>query len=170
MFLEMIADFWWVFLLLFMVMVGGKCAYEDAVKQQKDRVRDIKYYGEPPNTACRQNGGGRHKWETGGWNSGIYHHGAVGRKGHRCYHCGEFAYKETDEEFILSFIPNQKWLLTSPSCSISERFIKYIPQEILDIRNQNIHDMEVDKTQRDVEYHREKEAACKARLLELQSA
>jgi len=86
--IELLTEFWYVFFGLFILMVGGKTNYDDMVKRAKERASDIKYYGEPPNTACNKRSGGSHQWETGGWNSGIYHHGAVGRRGHRCYDCG----------------------------------------------------------------------------------
>jgi hypothetical protein len=40
-----------------------------------------------------------HKWKTHYLNSGLYHHGAIGRKGELCEHCLAKRFPESDAEF-----------------------------------------------------------------------
>jgi hypothetical protein len=122
-------------------------------------------YGPPiPSTAgCTKQK--YHSWDRGGWNGAIYHSGAVGRSGYRCYHCGTFVWDKTDAEFV-NALP--QWMLESPDCTIAERFLQYIPKEVLDKRQENIDTSVIENLQRQIKAAQEKEIACKAELAELE--
>ena len=117
-----------------------------------------------PNTAgCPESK--YHQWERGGWNGDIYHSGAVGRSGYRCYHCGEMAWDKTDEEYVNS---QPQWLLESPDSKIAQRFLQYISKEVLDKRQENIDTVVIEKLQQQIKAAQETESTCVADLAELQ--
>ena len=152
--------FWWVFLLIAGLRMGAKWNHEQKAKIAKQYKR----YGTPPNTECPKNSRG-HKWNVGGWSSGIHYHRALGRDGHRCFNCGEMAWKVTDEEFVAS---EPAWILQSPGCKIPEHFLQYIPKEVLDKRAENIHNKRIVGLQRRKQAAIDTEKACTEELEELQ--
>ena len=165
--LTFIAVWWWAFMLLGVFMYIG---ISGMIKDAKDLERTESLYGPKPSDRGCKRGPGGHEWQTGHWNSGWYHHGAFGRRGWRCYRCGEMHYTQTDQEYAIAQVKHAAWVIKDPECKIPESFIQYIPQELLDIREENIHNREIEKARRAAEYHKEQEIACNVRLFELQSA
>lgn len=156
-----IATFWWVWIIIAVLMLGALGHHHHDIETAKQYER----YGTPPDTTCPKSKMG-HSWNTGGWNSGIYYHQAVGRTGHRCYHCGEMAYKHTDKEFVAL---QPAWMFQDPECKIPERFLQYIPKEVLDKREENIHNAHMDKLERKKQAAINTQKACTEELEELQS-
>lgn len=83
------------------------------------------------------------KYMMGGWNSGIYDNGAIGRSGWKCYHCSNTSWDETDEEFVKS---HPDWLLVQAT-NMPEAFLEYFSIELLQKRVDYRHDKKVREMQ-----------------------
>lgn len=139
------------------------------LKEYIDKRYPLQDEDAPDNNGCTTDEFGKHRWQRSynGWNSGLYHQGAIGRSGHRCFECGEMVHSDTDDEFINKM---PAWLLQSPECSIPSRFLQYISKEVLDKRQENIDTKKVEDLQRSIKRHQESESACVDELLELELA
>ena len=167
--IELITNYWWMILIVLVVLYNLPAAADKVEKQRKSAEFEAKFYGPmPERTGCPDNV--LHDWRKNHWNSGWYHHGALGRRGRRCYHCGEMRWAETDQEYAEVQIEHAAWLIKSPDCSIPERFMQYIPKELLDKRDENIENARIEKLERSIKYHQEQENTCIDELAEIQLA
>lgn len=80
----------------------------------------------------------KHKWCHASGLSGIYHHGAVSRRGRFCPRCNAVEYEQTDKEFIDSLCKHARFVLTDPETTISKRYDGLIPDDVLQEREENI--------------------------------
>lgn len=121
---------------------------------------------------CHHCGAFDYNYKYRSLNSGWIIDGArpIGRDGCICNECGRVSFFDTDEEFVNGFLQysHNHWLAIH-SKSIPEKYLKYVPQELLDKRAERIHNDGVRKLQKEMLHIEAELPVMEKRLKELLS-